>query len=50
MRRRQDIAGINVTELSRHLLKIAKAVTSPVGRCWLVVVNCIAMTYRFRSA
>jgi len=32
MRRRQGMAGINVTELSRHLLKIAKAVTSPAGR------------------
>jgi len=38
-----------VTDLSRHLLKIAKAVTSPVGRCRLVV-NCTAMTYRFRFA
>jgi hypothetical protein len=47
MRRRGGIAGINVTELSRHLLKIAEAVTSPVGRCRLVV-NCMAMTYRFR--
>ena len=49
MRRRREIAGINVTELSRHLLKIAEAVTSPAGRCRLVV-NCTAMTYRFRFA
>lgn len=36
-----------MTDLSRHLLKIAEAVTSPVGRCRLVV-NCTAMTYRFK--
>ena len=49
MRRRRGIAGIDVTELSQHLLKIDEAVTSPVGRCRLVV-NCTAMTYRFRFA
>jgi hypothetical protein len=49
MRRRRGIAGINVTEPARHLLKIAKAVTSPVDRCRLVV-HCMAMTYGFRFA